>query len=185
MQRWCAVSAGALLGLIATSAMGEPNLPNSPSALAEAKRLDQEAPVAPPPANKVIVDHSGRKEAGQGSFYGREFNGKKMANGKRFDPNTDVAASKSLPLGTIAKVTNRETGKSATVTVEDRGPYVRGRVLDVTRKTAEKLGLVQTGVAPVLIAPVAVPQPDGSIKPGAGAAEIVTAAKPDIGPTPK
>ncbi len=188
MQRWCAASLGGLLGLMITSAMAEPTTPNSPDGLAEAKKLAEEAPVGPAPGNKVIVDHSGRKEVGKGSFYGPEFNGRKMANGKRYNPNSDVAASKSLPLGTVAKVTNRDNGKSAVVTVEDRGPYVRGRVVDLTPKTAEKLGLVHQGVAPVVVAPVAVPQPDGSIKAGAGAAEIVPTradTKPDTQPTPQ
>ncbi len=141
-----------------------------PGAAEQAKRLDALPPVPPP--NTVKVDPSGRKEAGKASIYSRSFDGKTMADGKHYDPHTDVAASKSLPLGTTAKVTNLETGKSVEVKVEDRGPFIRGRVVDLTPKAAAGLGLTEkTEVAPVVVAPITVPQPDGSIKAGAGAAE--------------
>ena len=84
---------------------------------------------------------------------------------------SNVAASKTLPLGTTAKVTNLSNGKSATVKVEDRGPYVDGRVVDLTPKVADELDMKKVGVTPVVVAPIAVPQPDGAIKLGAGAAE--------------
>jgi rare lipoprotein A len=94
-----------------------------------------------------------------------------MADGQRMNPNTNVAASKQLPLGSVAKVTNLSNGKSATVKVEDRGPYVDGRVVDVAPKVAHELGMHEKGVAPVVVAPITVPNKDGSIKLGAGAAE--------------
>ncbi len=134
-------------------------------------RLDQlpavpVANVADPP-----IDHSGRKEIGKASFYAKHFDGKKMANGRRFNPTSNVAASKTLPIGTTAKVTDLDTGKSATVTVEDRGPHVRGRVLDVSPKIAKKLSMKKNGTADVVIKPITVPQPNGGVKLGAGAAE--------------
>ncbi len=142
-----------------------------PGAVEEARKLDQLPPVTPP--NHVKVDPSGRKEEGKASIYSKSFDGKKMADGERYSPHAEVAASKSLPLGTVAKVTNLENGKSVEVTVEDRGPFVNGRVVDLTPKTASKLGLSQKqGVAPVVVAPIVVPQPDGGVKAGAGAAEI-------------
>ena len=85
------------------------------------------------------------------------------------NPNANAAASKTLPLGTTARVINLQSGKSAVVRIRDRGPYVPGRIVDVTPKVAEKLELKEDGVAPVEVRPIAVPQPDGSIKPGAGA----------------
>jgi len=87
------------------------------------------------------------------------------------NPESNVAASKTLPLGTTAKVTNLSNGKSATVKVEDRGPYVKGRVVDVSPKVAEQLDLKHKGVAPVEVKPITVPQPDGAVKLGAGAAD--------------
>jgi rare lipoprotein A len=93
-----------------------------------------------------------------------------MADGGRFHHDGTAAASRSLPLGTVAKVTNLETGKTATVTVEDHGPFVAGRALDVSKATADQLGITRhEGVSRVEIASVAVPQHDGTVKPGAGA----------------
>ena len=77
-----------------------------------------------------------------------------MANGDRFDPQSNAAASKTLPLGTVADVTNRETGETRRVVIEDRGPYVQGRVIDVSPRTAEELGMRHNGVAPVEVKPV-------------------------------
>jgi rare lipoprotein A len=95
-----------------------------------------------------------------------------MADGNIMEPRDNSAASKTLPLGTIAKVTNLENGKSAVVTIEDRGPYVGGRIVDLSPATADKLGISkQQGVAKVAVAPIAVPLPDGAVKLGSGAAE--------------
>jgi rare lipoprotein A len=69
-------------------------------------------------------------------------------------------------------VTNLSNGKTATVKVEDRGPYVDGRVVDLTPKVAEQLDMKKVGVSPVVVAPIAVPQPNGDVKLGAGAAEV-------------
>jgi rare lipoprotein A len=126
---------------------------------------------APGAAKKTGLDHSGNARSGKASYYAGKFNGRKMADGTRMDPNADVAASKTLPLGTTARVTNLESGKSAVVEIRDRGPYVRDRIVDVTPKVAEKLDMKEEGVAPVVVKPIAVPQPDGSIKPGVGATE--------------
>ena len=90
---------------------------------------------------------------------------------KNSTPNANIAASKTLPLGTTAKVTNLNNGKSALVKVQDRGPYVGGRVVDLAPKVAEELEMTEPGIAPVVVAPVAVPLPNGDVKLGAGAAE--------------
>jgi rare lipoprotein A len=142
--------------------------PNSPAAKREAEKLAQLPPVKPHSG----VDHSGRKQEGRGSYYSNRFSNRKMANGQRFDPNGHVAASKTLPLGTTAKVTNVQNGKSTMVKVEDRGPHANGRIIDVAPKAADELDLKKQGVVPVLVAPVAVPQPNGEMKLGAGAAEV-------------
>jgi rare lipoprotein A len=126
---------------------------------------------APEEAKKTELDHSGDARTGKASFYAGKFNGRKMADGSRMDPNANVAASKTLPLGTTARVTNLESGKSAVVEIRDRGPYVPGRIVDVTPKVADKLDMKEEGVVPVVVKPIAVPQPDGSIKPGVGARE--------------
>jgi rare lipoprotein A len=117
------------------------------------------------------LDRSGQERVGKASFYARKFAGRKMANGKPMNPHRDIAASKTLPLGTTAKVTNLETGRSAIVTIEDRGPYVHGRIVDLSPAAAQKIGLDrETGVAAVAVAPIEVPLADGTVKPGDGAA---------------
>jgi rare lipoprotein A len=122
-------------------------------------------------AQASAEDRSGRTERGKASYYAEKFNGHKMADGRRFSPRSDAAASKTLPLGTTAKVVNLENGKSANVQVEDRGPYARGRVMDVSPKIAQSLDIGRAGVAPVEVKPIAVPESDGKVKLGAGAAE--------------
>jgi rare lipoprotein A len=111
----------------------------------------------PTPKGPAKVDRSGKQRSGKASYYGSAFAGKKMANGKPMDPRSSGAASKTLPLGTRAKVTNTETGKSAEVVIKDRGPYVPGRIIDVTPATAEKLDMKEDGVAPVVVKPIEVP----------------------------
>jgi rare lipoprotein A len=125
------------------------------------------AAAADPPGK---LDRSGHKQVGKASIYADKFANRKMANGGRMDPTADNAASKTLPLGTTARVTNLDTGKSAVVTIEDRGPYVDGRIVDLSPATAERIGLARKkGIAPVAVEPIAVPLADGSVKPGTGA----------------
>jgi rare lipoprotein A len=117
-------------------------------------------------------DLSGRPRAGTASLYDTKLAGKKMADGSKMNPGGDNAASKTLPLGTTASVTNVSTGKSAVVTIKDRGPYVKDRIVDLSPSTAHKIGLTSaTGIAKVTVVPISVPLPDGSTKPGAAAAD--------------
>ena len=96
-------------------------------------------------------------QTGEASYYGKEFTGKKTASGERFDPNDHVAAHPSLPLGTEAKVVNLENGKETRVEINDRGPHVKSRVIDVSPKAAKELGMVKDGTAKVKVVPVATP----------------------------
>jgi rare lipoprotein A len=126
-------------------------------------------------------DFSAKKRMGTASFYAKQFAGRTMADGAPMDPGGDNAASKTLPLGTTAKVTNLETGKSAVVTIQDRGPYVPGRIVDLSPTTARQIGITQRkGVALVVVAPITVPQPDGRIKLGAAAYEPLREAAVDM-----
>lgn len=106
-------------------------------------------------------DRTGKKRVGKASYYHSMFNGRKMANGKPFDANGANAASRTLPLGTVARVTNLANGKSAIVAIHDRGPYVADRIVDLSPKTAADIGIKQQGVAQVEVAPITVPLPDG------------------------
>jgi rare lipoprotein A len=116
------------------------------------------------------ADLSARKRLGVASYYARRFFGKRMADGAPMNPRGNNAASRTLPLGTVAKVTNITNGKSAIVKIEDRGPYVRGRIVDLSPSTARDIGITpHLGVAKVVVAPLAVPLPDGRIRLAAAA----------------
>lgn len=122
-----------------------------------------------PVTDKPVADVSGRARTGVASFYAKMFFGRKMADGTPMDPEGDNAASRTLPLGTKARVTNLNTGKSAIVTIQDRGPYVKGRLIDVSPSTARRIGITQAmGLAKVEVTPIYVPLPDGRVRWGEG-----------------
>ena len=91
------------------------------------------------------------KQQGLASWYGPGFHGKTTANGETYNQNKLTAASKTLPLGSTAKVTNVETGKSVTVKINDRGPYVGKRIIDLSKAAAKKIDLNEDGVGKVKI----------------------------------
>ena len=169
MSIWRAALAAGWLCVLSYPTLAAPLPADAPGAKQEAERLDKLPAVPPAPAGHL--DHSGRKQAGRASFYSHRFANRKMADGHRMNPNASVAASKTLPLGSVAKVTNLQNGKTATVKIEDRGPYVGGRVVDLAPKVADQLDLTGRGVAPVEVKPITLPQPGGDVKLGAGAAE--------------
>ena len=90
-------------------------------------------------------------EQGLASWYGPGFHGKKTASGETYDQNELTAAHRKLPLGSEATVTNLETGKKVDVEINDRGPYVRGRKIDLSKAAARKLDMLDDGTAPVRI----------------------------------
>ncbi len=98
------------------------------------------------------------KQLGKASVYSTHLQGRTMTDGEPFDVRSNDAASKTLPLGTRARVTDLETGKSAEVTIKDRGPVPRGRVVDLTPHTAREIGLTRKeGLAPVAVVPTRLP----------------------------
>jgi rare lipoprotein A len=101
-------------------------------------------PVELPPGGQVV----------KASYYGPGFSGRRTASGERFNPNGMTAASKTLPIGSVVQVTNPENGRSVNVRINDRGPYVRGRGLDLSKGAARRIGLTQKGVARVQVTPV-------------------------------
>lgn len=91
-------------------------------------------------------------QTGVASFYGREFAGRQTASGEPLKMNAMTAASRTLPIGTRVQVVNTETGQSAKVRINDRGPYANGRVLDLTPMAAQQIGLAKDdGLAHVAI----------------------------------
>lgn len=95
----------------------------------------------------------GRKitESGQASFYraGDGYHGRKTANGETFNKNKLTAAHKTIPFGTIVKVTNLSNGQTVKVRINDRGPFVKGRIIDLSEKAARKINMKTKGVAEV------------------------------------
>jgi len=90
-------------------------------------------------------------ETGIGSWYGDEFAGKLTANGEIFDPTKITAAHKTLPMPSVVRVTNLDNGKSLVVRVNDRGPFVAGRIIDLSRESARLLGFKDQGIAKVRV----------------------------------
>jgi rare lipoprotein A len=105
----------------------------------------------------------GYKEKGIASWYGSDFHGKSSANGECYNMYAFTAAHKTLPLPTIVRVTNLENGKSVVLKVNDRGPYARGRIIDLSYAAAQSLGVVAKGTAPVQVEAIGGPhnQPGG------------------------
>ncbi|WP_279483859.1 septal ring lytic transglycosylase RlpA family protein [Aureimonas sp. SK2] len=99
------------------------------------------SPVSSAHADPVVV----RTTSGPASWYGPRFHGRKTANGERFNQNALTAAHKSLPFGTKVRVTCRDSGKSVIVRINDRGPYHGGRVIDLSRAAASKIGIDGVG----------------------------------------
>jgi rare lipoprotein A len=91
------------------------------------------------------------EQTGEASRYAKSFQGKKTANGEKFDQKKLTAAHPALPLGTKATVTNLENGKSVDVRINDRGPYVKGRDIDLSPSAAKALDITKKGIAPVKI----------------------------------
>jgi rare lipoprotein A len=122
-----------------------------------------------PTTDRPVADLSGRARTGIASFYAKMFFGRKMADGTPMDPDGDNAASRTLPLGTKARVTHLKTGQSAIVTIQDRGPYVHGRIIDLSPATARRIGITPAmGLAKVEVTPIYVPLPDGRVRWGEG-----------------
>jgi rare lipoprotein A len=122
---------------------------------------------APAGVAKAQPDLTGRPRVGVASVYAGAFSGREMANGAPMNPATNNAASRTLPLGTIAEVTNLSTGQSAVVTIEDRGPYAKGRLVDLSPSTARKIGVSRKkGIARVRVSPISMPLADGKVKAG-------------------
>jgi rare lipoprotein A len=118
------------------------------------------------------------RQEGIASWYGQEFAGRPTASGEIFNPGQFTAAHPTLPFGTMLKVTNKHNNSSVTVRVNDRGPFVSARIIDVSKAAAEQLDMVATGTAPVLVeslTQIALPDP---------ASDTVPLLNPDTDPLP-
>jgi rare lipoprotein A len=92
-----------------------------------------------------------RVEYGEASYYAAKYAGRKTASGERYDPRRRTAAHRTLPFETRVKVTNPANGRSVVVRINDRGPFVKGRVIDLSRRAAEEIGIIDAGTARVRV----------------------------------
>jgi rare lipoprotein A len=111
------------------------------------------AGIAPPPPGPEF------SETGLASWYGRAHHRKRTASGERFDMRQMTAAHRRLAFDTVVRVTNIETGQVVKVRINDRGPYVRGRIIDLSSLAAERLGIADDGIAKVRLEVFAEDQP--------------------------
>ena len=88
---------------------------------------------------------------GEASFYADKFEGRPTASGEKYRRNEFTAAHRNLPFGTVVRVTNLENGREVVVRINDRGPFVKGRIIDLSRAAAEALGFIQDGIARVRV----------------------------------
>lgn len=113
----------------------------SSSQAAEEKREDE----------SVVEIAAAELATGQASYYGNELAGRRTASGERFDPEELTAAHRTLPFGTRVRVTNLKNGKSVVVRINDRGPFTRRRIIDISHAAAQKIGMVRSGIARVRV----------------------------------
>lgn len=154
------VAAGLCLSLIALPALAmevertdlEPWEPVSeePEAAATPWAPPPAAQVEPDPTADITDDRTG--ELGIASYYGQRFHGRRTASGHPFDASGSTAAHRTLPLGTEVTITNLANGRVVTATITDRGPFIRGRIIDVSRALAAQLGFIHLGKTKVRVA---------------------------------
>jgi len=120
--------------------------------LAGCRTLGPPLPPEPPPAE-------GWSEEGIASWYGHPFHGRTTASGERYDMEAMTAAHQTLPFGTVLHVHNLDNGLSTRVRINDRGPFVQGRILDLSRRAAREIEMIGPGIAPVRITVVESPAP--------------------------
>lgn len=97
------------------------------------------------------IDSNGYSATGKASYYGAQHHGNKTASGERFDQNALTAAHRTLPFGSRVLVTNLRNDKTVVVRINDRGPFARGRIIDLSKRAAEQLDMLRDGVVPVSV----------------------------------
>ena len=122
--------------------------------LLTASAAAQEVEVAENRIAEIVQPDDSETEIGGGmaSYYGNELAGNRTASGERFDPGQLTAAHRSLPFGSLVRVTNTSTGDSVVVRINDRGPFSRGRIIDVSTAAAREIGMHRSGTARVKLA---------------------------------
>ncbi len=168
------------LALAGCGGGGKPATSQPPARTAHSRPPPRERPPAPAPARSGHYD-----ETGDASYYGEEFAGRPTASGELFDPDDFTAAHRTLPLGTELEVTNLETGAALTVRVNDRGPFVKNRILDCSTACARQLGYVGDGTARVGLRTLKLGTGKGAKKPRAPGVPIASRSPPVQTPNPQ
>jgi rare lipoprotein A len=106
--------------------------------------------IGPSPAAE-IVEGGAKPQTGFASYYGRRQEGRQTASGDRYDGKDLTAAHRTLPFGTLVRVTNLANDRSVVVRINDRGPFVHGRIIDVSHRAAKELGFLRDGTAKVRV----------------------------------
>lgn len=128
---------------------------DNPAGLADAGKKSREKAIPNSPDDFI--------QKGIASFYGKDFDGGPTASGEEFDMYSMTAAHKTLPFGTWLRVTDRETGREVNVRVNNRGPFVKGRIIDLSYGAAKKLGIIREGVVPVRLEAMKAPGSEEAI----------------------
>lgn len=143
--------------LLAAACAHAPPPPPTPPAPRPAQPAAPAAPEAPPPPAEAPPPRAAeppQEQVGIASYYGHRFHGRRTASGERYDMRKLTCAHRTAPFGTRLRVTELEGGRSVVVRVNDRGPFSRGRIVDLSLAAARALGIVQRGVARVRVEPV-------------------------------
>jgi rare lipoprotein A len=128
--------------------------PTSPEAAKHAENTQEEEPIEVPPGTKPILE-----QTGLASWYGAPYHNRRGSNGEVYDMNAMTAAHRTLPLGSIVRVTNVKTGHSAVVRITDRGPFVEGRIIDLSLAAARAVDVYLPGTALVRLEVLQAPAP--------------------------
>jgi rare lipoprotein A len=105
----------------------------------------------------LLAASPGEIQTGIASYYHDSLHGNRTASGQVYDKNKISAAHKRLPLGSKVKVTDTKTGRSIVVHINDRGPFIKGRIIDLSRRAAQELGIIKRGITPVKVEILSVP----------------------------
>lgn len=136
---------------VSACAAKKPKVAQSPASNGQWTKASQRPYTVNGQRYEPLQSHEGFTQAGIASWYGKDFHGKSTSNGERYDMNAMTAAHKTLPLGVYVRVHNKDNGREAIVRVNDRGPFVKGRIIDLSYAAAKKLGVDINGTATVRI----------------------------------
>ena len=151
MRSFCAKAASLALLVLLAACAGQPERPAAPAGPDTGPTASRGAPAGVVPVPAPAPRDGAAHQVGMASWYGGKFHGRTTASGEPYDMNALTAAHPKLPFGTKVRVTNLANGRSVVLRINDRGPYVKPRIIDVSRQAAERLGFRRAGLAKVRV----------------------------------